>query len=106
MHTNIISTFIFQSPQQIQFYFPQFGNLNSGNTVALFANMVNALDSNGVQFSGSVFLGLVTILFADASGIYQLSPGKRTDTLYNTARDGTTSEVNILDPIADTGFLL
>lgn len=58
----------------------------------------------GPGFTGSVPLGNFTILVARASGIYQLLDGKDSDTLYATARDGTTYDVKIPNPNAKTGF--
>lgn len=55
------------------------------------------------EFSGRVAAGVLTVLFADASGIYTLVPGKTTDTLYD--RTGTTTEVKIPNPFAKTGFI-
>jgi len=60
---------------------------------------------NGVQFSGTITLGSLTILLTNASGIYTLVPGKTNDTLYDSARDGTTRNVRIPDPFAKTGFI-
>lgn len=60
---------------------------------------------NGVQFSGSVPLGYITILLTNASGIYTLVVGKSSDTLYSSLRDGTTRDVKIPDPFAKTGFI-
>lgn len=56
------------------------------------------------RFAGSVPLGNFTILVARASGIYRFIPGKTNDTLYATARDGTTYDVAIPIPFAKTGF--
>ena len=60
---------------------------------------------NGVQFSGSVTLGTLDILLTNASGIYKLTMGKRNDTLYSSARDGSTYNVKIPNPKAKTGFI-
>jgi hypothetical protein len=60
---------------------------------------------NGIQFSGDITLGSYTILVADASGIYTIVPGKTDDTLYKSARDGTTFDVKIPDPFIKTGFI-
>ena len=59
---------------------------------------------NGVQFSGSVPLGYLTILLTNASGIYTLTPGATHDTLYSSLRDGSTRNVKIPDPFAKTGY--
>ena len=58
----------------------------------------------GTQFAGSVPLGTFTILVANATGIYRLTPGKANDTLYHSARDGTTYDVKIPNPFGKTGF--
>lgn len=59
----------------------------------------------GTEFSGSVELGKrITINFENASGIYQLTFGKTTDTLYDVV-DGTTVELAIPDPFFKTGFI-
>lgn len=60
---------------------------------------------NPIPFTGSVPLAPITISFADTSGIYNITRGKKTDTLYNLARDGTTVEVAIPKPFAKTGFI-
>lgn len=60
---------------------------------------------NPIPFTGSVPLAPITISFADTSGIYNITRGKKTDTLYNSARDGTTVEVAIPKPFAKTGFI-
>lgn len=52
----------------------------------------------------SIMLGELEILIANASGIYVLQPGKRTDTLYSRF-DGSTVEVRIPEPSAKTGFV-
>lgn len=58
----------------------------------------------GTQFGGTVTLGTLTVLVAEASGIYRFVDGKTNDTLYATARDGTTYDVKIPNPGAKTGF--
>lgn len=60
---------------------------------------------DGFQFSGPVSLGSITILTTNASGIYVLTSGKTSDTLYSSLRDGTTYDVKIPDPFAKTGFI-
>lgn len=56
------------------------------------------------QFSGSVEKQLYTILFASASGIYELVPGKTSDTLYIEEESGETIDVKIPNPNGRTGF--
>lgn len=58
----------------------------------------------GTQFSGSVALGNFVILEAEGSGIYRFVANKRNDTLYSTARDGSTYDVKIPNPGGKTGF--
>lgn len=58
----------------------------------------------GTQFSGSVVLGELEILEAEGSGIYRFIPNQRHDSLYASARDGTTYDVKIPNPSAKTGF--
>lgn len=60
---------------------------------------------NGVQFSGSVTLGTLTILVTNGSGIYTLVLNKTDDTLYSSLRDGTTYDVKIPNPFIKTGFI-
>lgn len=56
-------------------------------------------------FSGSITLGSYTVLVANGSGIYVLTPGKTDDTLYSSSRDGTTWDARIPDPFVKTGFI-
>jgi hypothetical protein len=56
------------------------------------------------QFSGSVAKQLYTIFFVSASGMYQLVPGKTSDTLYIEQQPGNTIDVKIPNPGARTGF--
>lgn len=59
----------------------------------------------GTQFAGSVSLGkLMTIFFANATGIYTLTPGKTDDTLYDNSNGGTIN-VKIPNPFIKTGFV-
>lgn len=62
-------------------------------------------NDDGTQFSGSVPLGTLNIAVADTSGIYNISRGKKTDTLYDPARNGASNEVAIPKPFAKTGFI-
>lgn len=52
----------------------------------------------------TIMLGELEVLLANASGIYVLQPGKRTDTLYDRESEATR-EVRIPDPQAKTGFV-
>lgn len=58
----------------------------------------------GTQFSGTVERQLYTIYFVTASGIYQLVPGKTSDTLYIEAEPGETIDVKIPNPSIRTGY--
>lgn len=58
----------------------------------------------GTQFNGRVPLGTFTILYANGSGLYRFTTGKKHDTLYHGDRDGTTYNVKIPDPGGKTGF--
>lgn len=55
------------------------------------------------RFSGSVPVGTLDMVFADASGIYNITPSKLNDTLYD--RDGDTTDVAIPKPYFRTGFV-
>ena len=74
-----------------------------------FGNHTGPVDvfvvGNGVQFSGTVLAGNLTVTFVDASGIYVLTNLKPTDTLYDRTTPGATVEVAIQDPTIETAFL-
>ena len=89
--------FLEQTPTQITFYMPEFGNVTGLINIFVIGN--------GVQFSGSVFLGTLTVSFVDASGIYVLTNLKPTDTLYDRTTPGATVEIAIQDPTIETAFL-
>lgn len=57
------------------------------------------------EFSGSINLEVLEILYVDTSGVYQIVPGKTNDTLYSGDRDGTTVDVAIPKPFIRTGFV-
>jgi hypothetical protein len=59
---------------------------------------------NGRQFSGSVPLGIFTIIESEGSGLYRFVIGETHDTLYTAERDGTTYDVKIPNPGGKTGF--
>lgn len=80
----------------LRFIIPSLGGYSgSSNIIA---------DGNGTQFSGTVIIAPLTILYSDASGIYTLVEGKRSDTVY-VAGSSETTEVPIPTPFARTGFL-
>jgi len=87
----------FASPNQIIYYNP--ANEDGEATILLIGPKL------GTQFSGSVSLGTMTILFEDTSGIYRIVKGKPTDTLYDPDRSGAVIIVKIPDPYAATGFV-
>ena len=58
----------------------------------------------GRQFGGTVPLGTLTVITTEASGIYKFTIGKKNDTIYRAARDGTTYDVKIPNPGGQTGF--
>lgn len=88
---------LFQDENRIVFSIPD-SCINDG-LVSLIAT------GDGTQFSGSITLGSYTILNTNGSGIYVLVKDKTNDTLYNTARDGTTRNVRIPRPFIKTGFI-
>lgn len=71
---------------------------NSPSPIVIYAN------SPGHQFTGNVQLGEFEIIVANGSGIYKFSSEQFHDTIYSTARDGTTYNVKIPNPGAKTGF--
>lgn len=82
-----------------------FGDYSGPVTIAGGVNEPTDDPDNPDPFTGSVPLSPVTILYADTSGIYNITPNKRTDTLYNGARDGSSDEVAIPKPFIKTGFI-
>lgn len=56
-------------------------------------------------FSGYAYIASLTVLVADASGIYKLVTNKSSDTIYTSHSTGTTSEIKIPDPFIKTGFV-
>jgi len=114
VHDNVVlaQDFIFQSDVQIIFFFPQFGNIATGTTVYLYLEGDNSLSApsatgvpNSAIFTGQVLAGSLTVTFADASGVYILTPLKANDTIYSSTRDGTTTDIAIQDPTVEFGFM-
>lgn len=96
--TVLAADFISQSATQLVFRIPLFYN-NPGTV-----NLIGI--GNGVQFSGSVTLGTLTVLIENGSGVYEIVPGKTNDTIYtNSGTDATTTDVAIPNPFAETGFV-
>lgn len=94
-----VTVIITQDPHIVIFVSPDF----PADVIEIFPV---ARDPTGTQFHGRVPLGpLLTIYFTDATGIYQLVPGKTNDTLYNQNDPPNTVLVKIPDPFAKTGFL-
>lgn len=89
--------FWYISPYQIIFYNPA----NEDGEAPIFINGPRI----GTEFSGSVSLGTLTVIFEDTSGIYKIVRGKPTDTLYNPDRTGEVIVTKIPDPYAATGFI-
>jgi hypothetical protein len=62
--------------------------------------------TNPSAFSGDALVGYVTVVTADASGVYTLTPGATHDTVYISSQtDGITNNVAIPNPFASTGFI-
>lgn len=90
-----VPTWVVISPRRLTFTMPSFGGLQP---------TVVRVRIQGTQFSGSVELLTPTIYFTSASGIYELIPGKTSDTLYIEAEPGETIDVKIPNPTGRTGF--
>lgn len=83
------------SPTTLSFIMPSWaGNLPTVVQVQL----------TSAQFGGTVSKQLYTILFVSASGIYELVPGKTSDTLYIEEEPGETIDVKIPNPFGRTGY--
>lgn len=60
----------------------------------------------GIQFSGSVPLGILSILYANASGMYKITVNKTNDTIYgDSSISPETHDVKIPNPFAKTGYV-
>lgn len=67
---------------------------------------IPAPSGTGIQFSGSVKLGVIKILTTAASGIYKIVTNKRSDTIYtNAPTNDDTTEIAIPYPHGKTGFI-
>lgn len=88
---------IIQSPELFVFKIPV--TCKNAGASAVIAT------GNGVQFSGTITLGTLTILNTNASGLYTLVKNKTSDTLYNNARDGSTRDTMVPTPFVKTGFI-
>lgn len=78
---------IFQQPYLFWFYIPWgFGSFSGSVTITLIGD--------GIQFSGSVVLGTLQVLYEDASGIYTLVKDQTNDILY--FRDGYITDTDVL----------
>lgn len=91
------SEFLTQTATDITFTLP--------NTCSFFVTLI-VLTLAGLTFSGTVALGTLSVLLANASGIYILVQGKTNDTLYiaNGALPDTHN-VAIPTPKFKTGFI-
>jgi len=77
-------------------------NVTPGDEPVIIIIVANG---DGIQFSGSFSLGqLITIFFTNGSGIYQLVPNKRNDTLYMNGTSEIT-DVKIPNPFAKLAFI-
>lgn len=83
-------SFITHSATTIVFVMP-FGFAGFTGTIYLLAD--------------GILLGNITLTSVNNSGIYRIISSQRHDVLYNEARDGTTKNVSIPNPFADTGFI-
>lgn len=85
---NSFSTYVIvQDSNNLWFYLPPgFGTFAGNVTITLVGD--------GVQFSGSVVLGILQILYEDASGIYSLMKNQTDDVLY--FRDGFTTDIRLI----------
>lgn len=91
----LAASFVTQSATQITFLLPvAFNGLTVTGSVYLLST----------AFSGYVFVAPLSILVADASGIYRIVPGKTDDTIY-TGTSNNTEEVAIPRPLIKTGFI-
>jgi hypothetical protein len=96
--TVLAADFVSQSATELVFLIPIYFN---------FPGTVNLIGiGNGVQFSGSVTLGTLTVLIENGSGVYEIVRGKTNDTIYsNSASGNTTTDVAIPNPFGRTGFV-
>lgn len=70
------------------------------------ADILVLIDLLGTQFSGSVTLGPNRVIIVNGSGIYKLTTGKSSDTIYVDSSVGSgTTDVAIPNPFAETGFI-
>jgi len=63
--------------------------------------------TQGTGFSGDAYLGPMSIIVADSSGIYAIAPGKTNDTLYMGSGSGNniTNDNAIPTPFIKTGYI-
>jgi hypothetical protein len=92
-----ITVFTVQTAAEVQFVVPS-------NTPSESNQPTTVTDPT--NFTGSALAGYVTVVTADASGVYTLTPGATHDTVYISSQvDGTTNNVAIPNPFASTGFI-
>ena len=84
----IDSYYIFLEQEDLIWFYLPLGFRRFHGTITI------TLVGDGVQFSGSVEVGTLEVLFEDASGIYVLDPDSTSDTLY--FRDGFITDISIL----------
>lgn len=95
--TIIEAPILTRTEDELTFVIPDLGSF-SGDAIVYIVG-------DGVEVVGTFNVGSITILFADASGIYKLTLGKRSDTLYVHDDPATTIEVPIPSPFIKTGFI-
>jgi hypothetical protein len=59
---------------------------------------------DGTQFSGSISLGTLSILYSNGSGLYRIVKNKTSDTIYDRTNP-PTAEIAIPNPFAETGYI-
>lgn len=98
--TVLAADFVTQTATDITFLIPDDFASFSGTA---YVSVVG----NGIQFSGSVWLGPLTIYFADHSGIYVLTAAQHHDILYedHAGVGPETVNVKIPNPFYKTAYL-
>jgi hypothetical protein len=89
------ATIIYRDKYRIRFKVPNVGGPSSPHDVTV----------RGKQFKGVKFVAAFTVIYAEASGIYELVPSKSNDTLYIHDVEETTEDFAIPEPFAKTGFI-
>lgn len=93
----VITSFDTQTTTEIIFTIPS-------NTSP--SSPVDYLFISGTAFTGMAFVGPITIITLNASGIYEFAGSARVDSIYtNSALDGSTTDYSIPEPYFKTGFI-